>query len=170
MRPLGGRRLAGLQLLPGLDPISDESIAISLQSAVLGIDDGSGRPAEERARAAAAVLGLSYGQSLLSPAALRVGAAARADGAASRSVISLGPVAAAELAAASDPVAPPAPMQAPALPVSVLPGARLGNARRAADSMRSGASAGRRPGSQPWECPRAGSLGNGAGDAAGRRP
>ena len=35
----------GLELLPGLDGLSDDGIAISLQSAVLGIDDGSNRPA-----------------------------------------------------------------------------------------------------------------------------
>ena len=34
----------GLKLLPGLDGLADESISISLQSAVLGIDDGSNRP------------------------------------------------------------------------------------------------------------------------------
>ena len=70
----------GLKLLPGLDGLADESIAISLQSAVLGIDDGSNRPAEERARDAAAVLGLTYAESLLSPTAVRAGAAARANG------------------------------------------------------------------------------------------
>lgn len=84
----------GLQLLPGLDGIADESVAISLQSAVLGIDDGSGRPAEERARAAAAVLGLNYAESLLSPAAFRAGAAARGDGTPTASVVGLRPVAA----------------------------------------------------------------------------
>jgi hypothetical protein len=51
----------GLQLLPGLDRLGDRSISISLQSAVLGIDDGSGRPSSElAARAAAEALGLSY--------------------------------------------------------------------------------------------------------------
>ena len=121
----------GLQLLPGLDPISDESIAISLQSAVLGIDDGSGRPAEERARAAAAVLGLTYGESLLSPAALRAGESARADGTAVASVVSLGPVAASQLASslsrtipssrAHTATGPVAPSPRDAAPVQAVP-------------------------------------------------
>lgn len=91
----------GLQLLPGLDGLTDESISISLQSAVLGIDDGSNRPAEERARDAAAVLGLTYAESLLSPTALRLGAAARADGTRAVSVISLDGALAGELASSS---------------------------------------------------------------------
>ena len=134
----------GLKLLPGLDGLSDESISISLQSAVLGIDDGSNRPAEERARAAASVLGLAYGESLLSPAAVRAGVAARADGGVIPGVVSLGEIVAAELAAASAPVgygetdepdvdaqvapsaaapaeAPPAPGPAPPVPRASAP-------------------------------------------------
>lgn len=81
----------GLQLLPGLDGLADESIAISLQSAVLGIDDGSGRPAEERAREAAAVLGLTYADELLSPEAIEAAVAAGPE-AASAAVVRLGAV------------------------------------------------------------------------------
>ena len=96
----------GLELLPGLDGLSDDGIAISLQSAVLGIDDGSNRPAEERARAAAAVLGLTYAESLLSPTAVRAGAAARAAGTSTPGVVSLGELLARDLAAAPVPAAP----------------------------------------------------------------
>lgn len=96
----------GLKLLPGLEGLSDEGIEISLQSAVLGIDDGSNRPAEERARAAAAVLGLTYAESLLSPTAVEAGAAARAGGTVTPSVVSLGGALAGELAAASVPATP----------------------------------------------------------------
>ena len=88
----------GLKLLPGLDGLADESISISLQSAVLGIDDGSNRPAEERARDAAAVLGLTYAESLLSPTALRLGAAARAGGAGAPVLVTLDDVLAGQLA------------------------------------------------------------------------
>lgn len=49
----------GLQLLPGIG-LADESIEISLQSALLGIADGTGRPARAEALAAADVLGLAY--------------------------------------------------------------------------------------------------------------
>ena len=93
----------GLQLLPGLDGLADDSISISLQSAVLGIDDGSNRPAEERAREAASVLGLTFGASLLSPDAVRSGAAA-AGGDAGPAVVSLGEVVAKELAAEAAPL------------------------------------------------------------------
>lgn len=96
----------GLKLLPGLEGLADDSISISLQSAVLGIDDGTNRPAEERARDAAAVLGLTYAESLLSPTAFRYGAAALARGSAPPKVVSLGEVVAAEHAAASDPLQP----------------------------------------------------------------
>ena len=50
----------GLELLPGVGGLADESIEISLQSAMLGIDDASGRPGSAAALAAADVLGLSY--------------------------------------------------------------------------------------------------------------
>jgi hypothetical protein len=113
----------GLKLLPGLDGLSDEGIAISLQSAVLGIDDGSNRPAEERARAAAAVLGLTYAESLLSPAAVHAGAAARADGTVTPGIVSLGELLAGELAASPLAVTPgnaaaPVASASPAAPSS----------------------------------------------------
>ena len=100
----------GLKLLPGLDGLADESISISLQSAVLGIDDGSNRPAEERARDAAAVLGLTYAESLLSPTAVRAGDAARARGTATPVLVTLGDVLAGQLAASvphAHPALPP---------------------------------------------------------------
>ena len=104
----------GLKLLPGLDGLADDSISISLQSAVLGIDDGSNRPAEERARDAAAVLGLTFAESLLSPNAVRAGAVARADGSfSSPGVVLLGEVVAGELAATAvraEPDEPAAPI------------------------------------------------------------
>ena len=96
----------GLKLLPGLDGLADESISISLQSAVLGIDDGSNRPAEERARDAAAVLGLTYAESLLSPTAVRAGDAARARGTATPALVTLGDVLAGQLAASAAHAAP----------------------------------------------------------------
>ena len=67
----------GLELLPGVGGLADESIEISLQSAMLGIDDGSGRPASAEALAAADVLGLSYLQQLAasSPAGAAIHAA-----------------------------------------------------------------------------------------------
>ena len=105
----------GLKLLPGLDGLADESISISLQSAVLGIDDGSNRPAEERARDAAAVLGLTYAESLLSPMAVRAGDAARARGTATPVLVTLGDVLAGQLAA-SVPHAAPGAAAAPAGP------------------------------------------------------
>ncbi len=92
-----------LKLLPGLDGLADDSIAISLQSAVLGIDDGSGRPAEERARDAAAVLGLTYGETLLSPAAVRAGAVVRQDGTFVPAVVQVGAFAAAACHARFEP-------------------------------------------------------------------
>ena len=55
----------GLRLLPGLDGFGDRSIAISLQSALLGIDDGGGRPSLTAARTAAQSLGLISGRELL---------------------------------------------------------------------------------------------------------
>ncbi len=94
----------GLKLLPGIEGLADESISISLQSAVLGIDDGSNRPAEERARDAAAVLGLAYAESLLSPTALRLGAAARANGTHAPLVVSLAELVAGELEPSSPPM------------------------------------------------------------------
>lgn len=48
-----------LQLLPGVG-LADDSIEISLQSAMLGIEDGTGRPPGARALAAADVLGLAF--------------------------------------------------------------------------------------------------------------
>jgi sulfur relay (sulfurtransferase) DsrF/TusC family protein len=57
-----------LQLLPGVG-LADESIEISLQSAMLGIEDGAGRPAGAEALAAADVLGLAYGDVRLLAAA-----------------------------------------------------------------------------------------------------
>ncbi len=122
----------GLQLLPGLDGLADDSISISLQSAVLGIDDGSNRPAEERARDAAAVLGLTYAESLLSPNAFRYGAAALSRGSTTSGVVSLGEVVAGELATASvpdEPVEASAPVvsaqsaPAPAAPPPAAPAA-----------------------------------------------
>lgn len=106
----------GLQLLPGLDGLADDSIAISLQSAMLGIDDGSGRPAEDRAREAAAVLGLTHADWLTSPAAGR--------GPTSPSLVQLGAVFPDELAAVSTPAAatgPAAEPSAPAAPPSETP-------------------------------------------------
>ena len=90
-----------LQLLLGLEGLADESVAISLQSAVLGIDDVSGRPAEERARAAAAVLGLSHWEPQLSSDAARASSTARSAGAPVSSVV--------RLATAAAGVATPAP-------------------------------------------------------------
>ena len=110
----------GLKLLPGLDGLADDSISISLQSAVLGIDDGSNRPAEERARDAAAVLGLTYAESLLSPAAVRAGVAARADGFIVPGVVPLGEIIGGELAAASV-AAEPEEAPVPALSTSSEP-------------------------------------------------
>src|SRR5207245_7352115 len=51
--------LPNLQLLPGLGDLQDGRIAISLQSAVMGIDDGAGRPPLGDALAAAHALGLT---------------------------------------------------------------------------------------------------------------
>ena len=114
----------GLKLLPGLDGLADESISISLQSAVLGIDDGSNRPAEERARDAAAVLGLTYAESLLSPTALRLGAAARADGTRAPSVISLAEIVAGEAEPSSRPetrTEAAAPVESTSFPEAATP-------------------------------------------------
>ena len=129
----------GLKLLPGLDGLADESISISLQSAVLGIDDGSNRPAEERARDAAAVLGLTYAESLLSPTAVRAGDAARARGTAAPAIVTLGDILAGQVAATIQDAAPnaaaapaataqpgpraaaPSPADPPATPASSAP-------------------------------------------------
>ena len=110
----------GLKLLPGVDGLADDSVAISLQSAVLGIDDGTGRPAEERARAAAAVLGLAFGESLLSPAAFRAGTAARAHVTEGPALVRLGAAAANVLVPAQPPAAAPTAF---ALPVAAVPAA-----------------------------------------------
>ena len=96
----------GLKLLPGLDGLADGSNSISLQSAVLGIDDGSNRPAEERARDAAAVLGLTYAENLLSPTAVRAGDAVRARGTAAPAIVTLGDVLAGQVAATVPDAAP----------------------------------------------------------------
>jgi hypothetical protein len=53
-----GLAMPGLKLVPGLGGLADQRIAISLQSALLGIDDGGGRPAESAALAASKALGL----------------------------------------------------------------------------------------------------------------
>ena len=55
-----GLALPGMQLLPGLGGFGDQSISISLQSALLGIDDG-GQPRGATAGAALA-LGLNPSQ------------------------------------------------------------------------------------------------------------
>src|SRR5205085_9088276 len=59
-----GLALPGMQLVPGLGSRSDESVAISLQSALVGIDDGSNRQSLASVRAAIHALGLTTGGQL----------------------------------------------------------------------------------------------------------
>ncbi len=56
----------GLQLIPGLGGFGDQSISISLQSALLGIDDGRD-PATPAVRAAMSALGLTMTKQLVAP-------------------------------------------------------------------------------------------------------
>ena len=171
--------LARPKLLPGLDGLADESISISLQSAVLGIDDGSNRPAEERARDAAAVLGLTYAESLLSPTALRLGAAARADGTRASSVISLAEIVAGEAAPSSRPetrTEAAAPVESTSFPEAATPPAEPPSTASPSRSSRAASRPGcRSPRSHPrqrrarrrWSSSR---LRRSARSSAGRTP
>src|ERR1700730_13022776 len=67
-----GLALPGLQLLPGIGDLANASVAISLQSALLGIDDTSGRPSSVSVLAAVRALGLTPTQQLLSHDLLRL--------------------------------------------------------------------------------------------------
>jgi hypothetical protein len=67
-----GLALPGLQLLPGVGNLANQSVAISLQSALLGIDDSSGRTSLASVQAAALALGLTPTQQLLSKDLLRL--------------------------------------------------------------------------------------------------
>src|SRR3954462_7696665 len=98
-----GLALPGMQLLPGVG-LADRSVSISLQSALLGIDDKTGRPTYASLSAQARALRLTPTQQLLVADLLRVRAAA---GSASL-VAQLDPRALApvEVAAAPTPAAP----------------------------------------------------------------
>src|SRR5712691_7618616 len=61
----------GLQLLPGVGSVTDPSVAISLQSALLGIDDTGGPGSSLAVRAAERALGLNTGGGVLSASLLR---------------------------------------------------------------------------------------------------
>jgi hypothetical protein len=67
-----GLALPGLQLLPGVGDLASTSVAISLQSALLGIDDTSGRPSSVSISASLRALGLTPTQQLLSHDLLRL--------------------------------------------------------------------------------------------------
>src|SRR3954466_884913 len=69
-----GLALPGMKLLPGVG-LADRSVSISLQSALLGIDDSSGRPSYASLNAQARALGLTPTQQLLAADLLRVRAA-----------------------------------------------------------------------------------------------
>ena len=74
-----GVALPGMQLLPGTGKLANQSIAISLQSALLGIDDSTGRPSTASVLAAVHALGLTPTQQMLSRDLLRLqGASASA--------------------------------------------------------------------------------------------
>jgi hypothetical protein len=68
--------LPGLQLLPGLGNDGDASVAISLQSALLGIDDMSAEPADAQLRASLRALGIDPAHGSLSAALSRTQSAA----------------------------------------------------------------------------------------------
>ena len=68
--------LPGLQLLPGLGNDGDASVAISLQSALLGIDDLSAKPANAQLRASLRALGIDPAHGSLSAALSRTQSAA----------------------------------------------------------------------------------------------
>jgi hypothetical protein len=72
-----GLALPGLHLVPGLGGRSDDSVAISLQSALLGIDDGSNRPSLASVRAAIHALGLTANDHRLPLALLHVRSASQ---------------------------------------------------------------------------------------------
>ena len=67
-----GLAIPGLQLLPGVGDLANASVAISLQSALLGIDDTSAQPTSVSVRAALHALGLSPTQQLLPSDLLRL--------------------------------------------------------------------------------------------------
>jgi hypothetical protein len=67
-----GLALPGLQLLPGVGDLANTSVAISLQSALLGIDDTSGRSSSVSIRGSLRALGLTPTQQLLSHDLLRL--------------------------------------------------------------------------------------------------
>src|SRR5258706_4397192 len=67
-----GLALPGLQLLPGVGDLANTSVAISLQSALLGIDDTSGRSSSVSVRASLRALGLTPTRQLLSHGLLRL--------------------------------------------------------------------------------------------------
>ena len=69
-----GLALPGLRLLPGVG-LANQNMSISLQSALLGIDDSSGRPSYASVRAAARALGITPTQQLLADDLLHVRAA-----------------------------------------------------------------------------------------------
>ena len=72
-------RCPACSLLPGVGDLANPSVAISLQSALLGIDDTSGRPSSVSVRASLRALGLTPTQQLLSHDLLRLRAHPRAD-------------------------------------------------------------------------------------------
>src|ERR1700675_3131927 len=67
-----GLALPGLSLVPGVGGNANASVSISLQSALLGIDDGNGRSTPASVRAALRALGLDQDGASLSTALLRV--------------------------------------------------------------------------------------------------
>src|SRR4029077_17510017 len=67
-----GVALPGMQLLFGTGKVASQSVSISLQSALLGIDDTTGRPPSASALAALHALGLTPTQQLLSHDLLRL--------------------------------------------------------------------------------------------------
>src|SRR5207244_6138095 len=67
-----GLALPGLQLLPGVGDLANASVAISLQSALLGIDDTSGGSSSVSVLDAVRALGLTPTPQLLSHDLLRL--------------------------------------------------------------------------------------------------
>jgi len=69
--------LPGLQLVPGSNSNANAGVAVSLQTALLGIDDGSGHPTPAAVRAALHALGFDVDATSLAPSLLNADAVAQ---------------------------------------------------------------------------------------------
>jgi hypothetical protein len=113
--------MPGLHLVPGAGHLADQSVAISLQSALLGIDDTTGRPSYSSVLADAHALGLTPTEQLLSHDLLRLRAEAESGTLITQLDVRVRNAAEAAAAPTSvaPPPAPPAPPRAQPQPIVI---------------------------------------------------